>query len=125
MLDLDKMDDLSRLYRLFIMVPEGRPTLKRAIKKSIVRRGKEINASSIGTEGGDQDEEEPEDAKGKDKGKARLTNSGAQTLQMALKWVEDVLRLKDKFNAVWAKALQNDRELESGINEVNATHIGS
>ena len=117
MLDTDKLDDLSRLYRLFSMVPEGLPTLKRAIRDSIVRRGKEINVSGVAADGGEVDEED-EDPRGKGKGKARATHSGAQTLQLALKWVEEVLALKDKFDAVWTRALRGDRELESGMNEV-------
>lgn len=116
MLDLDKFDDLSRLYRLFIMVPEGLPTLRRSVKHSIAGRGKDINASSIGADG--QDEEDAEDAKGKGKGKSR-PNSSAQTLQLALKWVEDVLQLKDKFDALWTKSFQSNRDLESGVNEVS------
>lgn len=116
MLDLDKFDDLSRLYRLFIMVPEGLPTLRRSVKHSIAGRGKDINASSIGADA--QEEEDAEDAKGKGKGKAR-PNSSAQTLQLALKWVEDVLQLKDKFDALWTRSFQSNRDLESGVNEVS------
>ncbi|KAF7794808.1 hypothetical protein EIP86_005950 [Pleurotus ostreatoroseus] len=121
MLDLDKFDDLSRLYSLLIMVPSGPPTLKKTIKASIVRRGQEINSYSVGIDGA-QDEEEPEDAKGKGKGKAR-PNTGAQTLQLALKWVEEVLQLKDKFDAVWTRAFRSDRELESGMNEAFESFI--
>ena len=119
MIDLDKTDDLSRLYRLFVIVPEGLPTLRRAVRESIVRRGKEINAATGAGESGDHEEEEPEDPKGKGKGKARA-HGGAQTLQLALKWVEDVLELKDKFDSVWVKAFQSDRDLESSENEVSS-----
>ena len=121
MLDMDKIEDLSRLYRLFIMVHEGLPTLRRAIRNSIVRRGKDINNANVG-DGGDQDEEEPEDAKGKGKGKARA-QTGSQTLQLALKWVEDVLQLKDKFDSIWAKAFRSDREIESSMNEASISGL--
>ena len=117
MLDLDKMDDLSRLYRLFIMVNEGLPTLKKAIRDSVVQRGKEINSLNIASEGDEQEEDTVEDNKGKGKRKARA-HAGVQTLQLALKWVEDVLQLKDKFDTIWSKAFQSDRELESSMNEV-------
>ena len=44
MIDGDKLDDLSRLYKLFSMVPEGIPSLGKKLKSSIERRGNKINA---------------------------------------------------------------------------------
>ena len=119
MIDTDKSEDLSRLYDLFIMVPIGLPTLRRAIRDSIVRRGKELTAVA-GTAGADADEDEAGDIKGK--GKARAVGGAAQNLQIALKWVQDVLDLKDKFDAVWVKAFRMDREIETGLNEVCGGH---
>lgn len=118
MIDGDKLDDVSRLYRLFIMVPTGLPTLRKAIRNSIVRRGKELNAASQNLDGAaDVQDDEVDDSKGKGKAKAKPT-AASQTLQLALKWVEDVLSLKDKFDVVWVKACHTDREVESGTNEV-------
>jgi hypothetical protein len=50
--------------------------------------------------------------------------TGAQTLQQALKWVRDVLDLKDKFRRVWSVAFNSDRELETAMVEVrlDGTH---
>ncbi|KAJ7284963.1 Cullin-domain-containing protein [Mycena rebaudengoi] len=104
MIDLNKMDDVARLYRLFTQVPTGRPCLKRALKDSISRRGKNINQASSGIEGA------PDEA-------AAIKSTGAQTLTLALKWVQDVLDLKDLFDRIWREAFQSDRELESNLNE--------
>ncbi|PSR75595.1 hypothetical protein PHLCEN_2v9075 [Hermanssonia centrifuga] len=123
MVDSDRLEDLSRLYRLFIMVPTGLPALKKALRDSVIRRGQELNISSALAEGVDLVEDEPDDIKGKGKAKARPANSGAQTLQLALKWVEDVLALKDKCDGIWMKAFQSDREVESGLNEAFETFI--
>ncbi|THG92768.1 hypothetical protein EW026_g8250 [Hermanssonia centrifuga] len=123
MVDSDRLEDLSRLYRLFIMVPTGLPALKKALRDSVIRRGQELNISSALAEGVDLAEDEPDDIKGKGKAKARPANSGAQTLQLALKWVEDVLALKDKCDGIWMKAFQSDREVESGLNEAFETFI--
>lgn len=123
MVDTDKIDDLGRLYRLCIMVPTGLPCLRRALKDSIARRGKDINRASAGTEVGEGDIDVGNDdgaadkAKGKGKGKVRVV-AGAQTMSLALKWVQDVLDLKDTFDRVWRMALQSDRDLESALNEV-------
>ncbi|KAG5638768.1 pre-tRNA nuclear export protein [Sphagnurus paluster] len=119
MIDMDKIDDLARLYRLFVTVPEGLFCLKRSLKDSITRRGREINRASLGAESGEIDVETPGgevDRKGK--GKSRLpTNAAAQRLSLALKWVEDVLNLRDKFVAIWKDAFMTDREVESALNE--------
>jgi cullin 3 len=118
MIDGEKLGDISRMYRLFCTVPAGLPTLRKALKDSIVRRGKELNVASAKLDGvEDAVEEDVEDPKGKGKGKAKA-NPMAQTLQLALKWVEDALNLKDKFDQVWATACNSAREIESGINEV-------
>ena len=121
MIDLDKFDDLARLYRLFSMVPAGVPTLRKALRETVIRRGRDINSASASMEGDDpQDEEMAEKiSKAKGKGKARA-NAGSQVLSLALKWVQDVLDMKDKFDSIWADALKNDREIESSVNEVCA-----
>ncbi|TFK47821.1 Cullin-domain-containing protein [Heliocybe sulcata] len=121
MIDLSKYDDLARLYRMFIIVPQGRPTLRKALKESINRRGQEVNLGS--TADIDANLADPdEDLGGKGKGKAR-PQAGSQTLTLALKWVQDVLELKDTFDQIWKRSLQSDRDLESGINEAFESFI--
>ena len=115
MIDSDKMDDLTRLYRLFTMVPAGLPCLKRSLKESISRRGKEINRASFGIDDAEAGENVDTGTAGKDKARPR---TGAQTLALALQWVQDVLDLKDCFDQVWKRAFQRDRELESALNDV-------
>ncbi|KAJ7475820.1 Cullin-domain-containing protein [Mycena latifolia] len=114
MIDLNKINDMARLYRLFIMVPTGLPCLKRALKDSVRRRGDAINQSSSGIEGGDGEATTP---------KSRPATLGAQTLALALKWVQDVLDLKDLFDKIWKEAFSCDRELESNLNEAFESFI--
>jgi cullin 3 len=109
MIDLNKTNDMARLYRLFIMVPTGLPCLKRALKDSVRRRGDVINQASSGIESGDGEATST---------KPRAAASGAQTLTLALKWVQDVLDLKDMFDKIWTEAFSCDRDLESNLNEV-------
>jgi len=73
-----------------------------------------------GREAGDAGaEDEPEPfPKAKGKVKARPPNAGAHGLALALRWVEDVLHMKDKFDGIWETAFKSNREIESGINEV-------
>lgn len=121
MIDHDKLDDLSRLFSLFSLVPDGVPSLRCSLKASIQRRGTELNNVSMeGRELGDGGAEDEPDtsAKGKGKPKARPPNASAHGLALALRWVENVLQLKDKFDGVWETAFKSNREIESGLNEV-------
>lgn len=117
MMDLDKLDDLARMYRLFTLVPAGLPCIKQSLKDSINRRGREINQASLSYDGVDETSGDKE-SKAKTKLSAGKKSVG-QILTLALKWVQDVLDLKDKFETVWQNAFAKDRELESAINEVS------
>ena len=125
MVDMDKVEDLNRLFRLFTMVHTGLPTLRRALKNSVLRRGKDINQSSFTTDPAEDVDLDGDDAdttatgsKGKGKGKARAQGP-PQTLTSALKWVQDVLDLKDRFDRLWKQAFESNREVESALNEVS------
>lgn len=123
MIDSDRMDDLARLYRLFTKVSAGLPCMRKSLRETVIRRGKEINesSSSVGGEGADSGEDDAMEGSAKGKGKAKAQpppNAASQTLSLALKWVQDVLDLKDKFDKIWSKAFQSDRDLESSLNEV-------
>ena len=121
MIDHERLDDLSRLYHLYSAVAEGIPCLRRSLKDSVQKRGTELSGVTAEErhlgDGGADDELDPS-PKGKGKAKARPPNAGAQGLALALRWVEDVLQLKDKFDRIWEMAFKSNREIESGLNEV-------
>ena len=109
MVDLEQVDNLARLYRLYSRVPSGLPALKRALKDLILRKGMALNESA-------KDNDNVEDVKGKGKGKARVA---AATTDAASKWVDEVLSLKERFDVLWRRAFLEDREIESAMNEVS------
>ncbi|KAK7033117.1 CULLIN-2 domain-containing protein [Favolaschia claudopus] len=111
MIDLNKTNDMARLYRLYIAVPTGLPVLKRALKDSVRRRGDAINQASAGVEGSEA--------------ATSKSAQGAQTLTLALKWVREVLDLKDLFDKIWKDAFSCDRELESTLNEAFESFVNS
>jgi len=117
MIENSKFEDLSRLFKLCIMVPTGLRYLTSALKDSIVRRGKLINEASssdlfVDIEGHDREAEINKDKK---KGKARPSST---TNQPALQWMQNVLGLKDNFDKVWKTSFQSNRDLESYMNSV-------
>lgn len=119
MIDGNKISDLSRLYRLFRMVPAGMPCLKTSLKASIARRGKEVNDASIG-EDPDVDVENPEGETSKKIENSRGKGKPSPGIQPAISWVQGVLSLKDKFDAVWKDAFQSNREVDSALIEVSS-----
>ncbi|KAI5122284.1 hypothetical protein M0805_002364 [Coniferiporia weirii] len=120
MLDLDQKDNLARMHRLFSMVETGLPTLKRALKESALRRGMELNQTYV-DDVALQDDAVAVDGDVKGKGKAR--NTVATSVDVAFKWVEGVLGLKDKFDQVWKQCFFSDREVETTLNEAFETFI--
>jgi len=124
MIDHDKIDDLSRLYSLYSQVLDGVPSLRRSLKISIERRGTELNNISLeGRELGEGGAEDDPSSRGKGKAKTRPPNAGAHGLALALRWVGNVLQMKDNFDGIWETAFKSNREIESGLNEVIENHI--
>ena len=125
MIDTDKIADLRRLYTLFLRVPEnvGRDALRMALRLDIEERGKAVNQaaadpgpSGIVTPSNGMDVEGDDDPKGK--GKAKAPPMGATALSSALRWVQDTLDLKDKFDRLLAQAFGDDISVQTSINEV-------
>lgn len=126
MIDQDKLGDLSRLYKLFSMVDTGLKTLKRSLRDSVARRGKDINdlAGTQDSEGMGLQIDDPgevADLKGKGKAKVKVPGGGAVTI--ALKWVEDVLALKDKFDRVSKLSFAGDTMIQTTLNEACLTQV--
>ena len=126
MIDGDKLDDLARLYRLGAIIPTGLMIVKKALKESILKRGKEINA--IGTEGtaegdADGDEEPLEEAdepknKGKKKG-GPTRGPAARAVETALQWVQSVLDLKDRYEKLLRVCFAGDLSVQTSIGDVS------
>ncbi|CAB4393214.1 unnamed protein product [Rhizophagus irregularis] len=103
MLRNEKMDDLGRMYKLFGRVVKGHDEMKSAISDYIRELGKAINetvTSNTTAEGGN--------AASGDK------QTGAT---VAVRWVQEVLDLKDKFDKVQNLALSNDKAFQTSFNE--------
>lgn len=121
MLNSDRIPDLRRLYTLFQRVPMGvgKDALRFALRSDVEERGKSINegASEPNEPGPSRDAgmdmEDADDPKGKGKAKA-----APNALTSALRWVQDVLDLKDKFDKILDQAFVGDKAMQMSINEV-------
>jgi cullin 3 len=122
LIDDDRIPDLRRLYELFGRpgVPEGLEVLKRALKKTIQTRGSSINAAVLGVADTDKAAQGGEFAAGDvavPQAK-KPTLSGAAAVAAALRWVQEVVDLKDKFDRILKEALGENRGIQMAMNEV-------
>lgn len=139
MIDKERLDDLGRMFRLCALVPNGNglSVLRKALKESILRRGKEVNSSDSGAAADQEAEDEgDDDATGKGKGKAKETSKDKErpkrkpkptappggamtrTAESAIQWVQNVLDLKDRFDKLLKDCFDNDIAIQSTLNEV-------
>lgn len=136
MLDDDRKDDLSRMYTLFNKVSQGPQTLRLGLKSYIATKGKLINDAVTSqtaqqvpsTDGPARREVEDEAslaAKGKAKDKAPEADASTPQAATAIRWVEDVLEFKNKFDAILDTALAKDTGCETSINEAFESFINS
>ncbi|EXX69770.1 hypothetical protein RirG_093350 [Rhizophagus irregularis DAOM 197198w] len=97
------MDDLGRMYKLFGRVVKGHDEMKSAISDYIRELGKAINetvTSNTTAEGGN------------------AASGDKQTeVTVALRWVQEVLDLKDKFDKVQNLVLSNNKTFQTSFNE--------
>jgi len=135
MLDSDRISDLRRLYTLFLRVPEnvGKDALRLALRMDIEERGKAINEgattepeagpSIVPSQDGEPNMDLDGDADPKGKGKAKAAPAGNATtaLNSALRWVQEVLELKDNFDRTLDQAFGGDKLVQTSINEVSSS----
>lgn len=111
MLDLDQLEALKNVYLLNARVDAKKQALTKAVTKRVVEMGKEINASSITLPQALADGKVEKKA---EKGKDKERPQNQQTV-LAIRWVDDILALKKKFDVLWEQAFGSDQGLQSSI----------
>ncbi|KAL1864620.1 hypothetical protein VTK73DRAFT_5774 [Phialemonium thermophilum] len=125
MLDNDRVEDLAILYQLLCRVDPKKTALKVALQNRVTELGLEIERALKNTDfsvqpqqqpGANNDEEGGAAAEVPEKAKAQqpLTVAAQQTAA-AIKWVDDVLKLKDKFDYLWTHCFNEDLVLQSAL----------
>lgn len=113
MVDNDKVDDLSILYNLIARVDNNKTALQYILSKRVVELGMEIEVVLRNTDFSiNQAEGEEGAAEGE---KAKALNPAAQQTAAAIKWVDDVLMLKDKFDHLWTACFAQDKLIETAL----------
>ncbi len=113
MIDSDREEDLSILYQLISRVDPSKNVLRSTLQRRVIELGVEIEevlkntdfsaATALdGAEGGNEG------------GPKQLSPTGQQTAA-AIKWVSDILELKEKFDNLWRKCFGADLVIQTGL----------
>lgn len=121
MLDFDRFEDLTILYQLVSRVDPKKESLKNSLAVHVVGLGREIEKTLKNT---DFSQAQPaagaaagaEGAEGApDKAKAAPLTVAAQQTAAAVRWVDDVLKLKDKYDLLWENCFAKDLILQTTL----------
>ena len=114
MIENDRYEDLMLLYQHISRVDPSKEPLKVALQARVVDLGSEIN-KTIQNADFSGAQEDGDAAEGGEKVKARPMNAAAKATAAAIKWVDEVLRLKDKFDTMWKKCFGEDLILQTAL----------
>ncbi|KAK0731039.1 Cullin [Lasiosphaeris hirsuta] len=120
MIDNDRLEDLAILYQLLSRVDGTMAPLKHALQGRVMDLGlviektvRNMDFSVNGAGSGQADADEAAD--GIDKSKIQPLTAAAQQTAAAIKWVDEVLQLKDKFDNFWSNCFNKDLVLQSAV----------
>lgn len=116
MVDNDKVQDLRTLYQLVARVDPRKAVLRNALASRVVELGLEIEQTLKNTDFSitqHANTDEPTDPTEKSRPKAH--NASAQQTAAAIKWVDDVLGLKDKFDRICSTCFDEDVILQTAL----------
>lgn len=125
MVDNDKFNELHLVFDLEARVDPRKHELTRALQKIIADMGAKINdaaataaqapvAAAPTVEEGDDD-----------KAKGSNTKQINQQTLAALKWVEDILELKDQFDKIWDLSFGKDQTIHTALTRSMSDNINS
>ena len=116
MLDNDRLDDLEMIYELSSWADPDKKDLKNAVQRRIFEQGSEINAAAqTTTDAPSAKPSKPDLEKSEGDGKTSPEKPANQQTSAAIKWVDDILLLKDKYDHILKSAFQLDQGLQTGF----------
>ena len=120
MLDNDRLDELEMIYDLSARVDSEKQELKNAVQSRVVDLGTDINKAVSNATLTARPKEVPADAEKVESGKADSEakapdNPVNQQTVAAIRWVDDILQLKKKYDNLLAVSFQGDTILQTAI----------
>lgn len=116
MVDNDRLADLATVYKLISRIDERKVALTRAVQKRIVDLGNQINTAAK------EYSQAPQVASTQDKAKQATDKPSEQQkapanmqTAAAIKWVDDILQLKKRFDYIWETAFTRDHGMQASL----------
>ncbi|KAI0600014.1 putative cullulin 3 [Biscogniauxia sp. FL1348] len=121
MIDNDRIEDLTILYQLVSRIDTKKTSLRNALAVRVIELGNEIEQALRNTNFSiAQTSDSKESANS-----AKKMNAAAQLTTAAIKWVDDVLLLKDKFDRLWTTCFEEDLTLQTALTKSFADFVNS
>ena len=111
MLDNDRLAELEMMYDLSARVDPKKQELRKALQNQIVNLGMEVNRTAVSS----PKEPAAENDKGDASEKPAIDKPINQQTVSAIKWVDDVLALKGKYDHILQISFQADQGLETAF----------
>jgi cullin 3 len=126
MLDHDRIRDLANVYVLISRIDKTKTTLTLAVQKHITEKGDEINATAKAFSQSPAPAPKVNESHGfnKKKGDDKDKPMNQQTVA-AVKWVDDILNLKTKYDDIWRRAFDSDQGMQTSITNSFSEFINS
>ncbi|KAG8532630.1 uncharacterized protein KY384_002507 [Bacidia gigantensis] len=120
MLDNDRFQELEMIYDLSARVDTDKKELKKAVQIRVVGLGSEINKAASNPNSGTKPGEPAGEAGNIEEGTRDIDRKAQekpvnQQTSAAIKWVDDVLQLKMKYDLVLIDAFHSDQILQTAI----------
>lgn len=113
MIDNDRFEDLSLLYQHIGRVDMKKEALKTSLHTRVMEMGNAINKNILNAESAPKEAADGEVSKSS-KAKNEKNTAAAQT-EASIRWVDEVLQLRDKFDRIMRDCFADDLAVQSAL----------
>lgn len=125
MVNNDKLAELGLVFDLERRVDPRKTELTLAVSDILRQMGEAIATAAITAAQAPPPARPAAEEGDGDKAKAGGTRQINQQTVAALKWVEDILALKDRFDKIWIESFQSDQTMSTSLTKSMAENINS
>ncbi|KAF2088481.1 Cullin-domain-containing protein [Saccharata proteae CBS 121410] len=128
MVDNDRVEELGLVYELNARVDPKKLELVKTFQDKVVEMGTAINKAAIAASQSPPPAAPTTTTEPSEKGKAAAATADKAVNQQtvaAIKWVEDVLELKDKFEVIWRRSFKSDQAMQTALTRSLTEFINS
>lgn len=126
MLDHDRDEELKLLYQLITRVDQEKTILKEKTSERLIELGKEISRSISSSNPSDictADVEGAGEESSKSAAISKEEREATNSTTLAIKWVNEVLALKEKYDRIWRMSFDEDKGVNTALSRAVSKFI--